>query len=410
MKILHLNEHLAWRGGIETYLLSLKSHLASNGYVSAFAFAKGEQNLAKNAFCVEELASFGKKKELSAYQRVSHILKDQRIDVAHIHNVHNIGAVSACLDHVPTIVTGHDYRYLCPASNFFYRRSKSICHRTCGPGCFTTTIRHRCMTPRPSFALNYYRRVKWVCDHANRFAHVVAPSHSAHDRFIQAGFDHDNVSVVPYFCPLSPLPKPRPLPSQKTILFMGRFSGNKGVESFVAALSKLSRDVRGVMIGASSPAQEMKILSQAKTANCSERLEVRSWANRDDIVNIMSEASVLVFPSIWPETLGIVGLEALACGVPVVASDVGGVREWLKPNTTGLLVPPNDSSSLASACAKLIDNTELQKSMSEAGLKLIADQFLPSQHVCKLVRIYDQAACQRNRLPSSPVVATESLS
>ena len=65
---------------------------------------------------------------------------ETRPDVVHLHNVQNVGAVSACLDSVPTIFTAHDYRYLCPASTFYFRRKREICHRTCGPGCFASAI------------------------------------------------------------------------------------------------------------------------------------------------------------------------------------------------------------------------------------------------------------------------------
>ena len=69
----------------------------------------------------------------------------------------------------------------------------------------------------------------------------------------------------------------------------------------------------------------------------------------------MLQSNVLVFPSVWAETLGIVGLEALAHGVPVVASDVGGVREWLDDEKTGFLVPPKSPQAIASAIQQEAD-------------------------------------------------------
>src|SRR5690606_10448899 len=91
---------------------------------------------------------------------------------------------------------------------------------------------------------------------------------------------------------------------------------------------------------------------------------------------------------IWAETLGIVGLEALASGVPVVASDIGGVREWLVPGVTGLLAPPKDSAALAQGMRRILESPALNRRMGEAGLQLIRERFDPERHVAELQQVY----------------------
>src|SRR5690606_6979050 len=94
--------------------------------------------------------------------------------------------------------------------------------------------------------------------------------------------------------------------------------------------------------------------ARAMSLGCADRIELREWVDRASVRAIYSGATVLAFPSLWPETLGIVGLEALACGVPVVASDIGGVREWLRPGETGIPVPPGDAGALAAGLHDLL--------------------------------------------------------
>ena len=99
----------------------------------------------------------------------------------------------------------------------------------------------------------------------------------------------------------------------------------------------------------------------------------------------------MAFPSLWPETLGIVGLEALACGVPVVASDVGGVREWLGDAQTGLLVPAGNPAALAEAVQRLLNSCQLRQSFGRNGIDLIRRQFSPGRHLDILLEIYKRS-------------------
>jgi glycosyltransferase involved in cell wall biosynthesis len=134
------------------------------------------------------------------------------------------------------------------------------------------------------------------------------------------------------------------------------------------------------------------VVSQASAVGCADRLELRPWAGREEIGAAFEQASVFVFPSIWPETLGIVGLEALATGVPVVASDVGGVREWLVDGETGYLVPPKDAGALAGRVGELLASPERNLAFGRNGIALINRKFAVAGHVDQLEAIYRQAA------------------
>lgn len=390
MRVLHLNEHLDWVGGVETYLLNLLPALESHGVACCYAFARGRSELVNNSVCLPELARFGPRSEHLAYKLVTDLIHELKPDLIHIHRIYNLGAIRACLDHKPTVVTCHDYLYLCPAGSFFFRRTKGICQRRAGPACFFVTVFRHCMTLRPRYAVAYYRRVQQFRRWRDRFAAVLCPSDYVRDRLLQVGFDTSRAKTLPYFCPTPPCEYPRRLPAKPTILFLGRIRPIKGYDIFVEALAKLG-DVRGILVGDVNDGVKKTILQLATKHRCAERLEVRPWADRATIPALFAETTVFVFPSIWPETLGIVGLEALAHGVPVVASDVGGVRQWLKDGVNGILVPPKDSSALAHAVGRLISSPDLLSRMGEAGLATIRKGFLPGQHVARMVQIYEEA-------------------
>jgi len=152
--------------------------------------------------------------------------------------------------------------------------------------------------------------------------------------------------------------------------------------------------VRGVIVGDASEAQLADLRALGAKSNCGDRLEIRPWASRDELRAIYAGATVFAFPSIWPETLGIVGLEALANGVPVVASHIGGVREWLIDGQTGLLVQPNDPKALADAAGRLIASPQLREAMGRNGMSLVRARFSPAAHVVNLMDLYERAAAQ----------------
>jgi len=406
MKVLHLNDHLDHRGGIETYMLGLIPRLIAAGIEPVVGFGNGRAELAPRAIRIPELTTAPRRHDAAGRNAIRRVLASEQPDIVHLHNIQNVDIVEECLDTLPVLFTAHDYRYACPASTFYYKKSKQVCERTCGPGCFAVTLKHHCLTPRPLTAWAFYRRVRRIERNAERFAAVIAPSESAAGRMLAAGFTRDQVRVLPYFCPIPPRREPRPVPAQPHILFVGRLSDNKGWEYFVRALGRLPNHIQGTMVGSFNAGTTAQVQRLANECGCGERIRLRGWAGREEIQAIMESASVLVFPSIWAETLGIVGLEALASGVPVVASDIGGVREWLLPGQTGLLVPPKDDFAIAEAVQHLLEDPKHLRDMGAAGITLIENKFSPDQHVSSLLNVYRHAAGSRRSLERQPVAVT----
>ena len=119
-----------------------------------------------------------------------------------------------------------------------------------------------------------------------------------------------------------------------------------------------------------------------------DRLNLRDWVNRDGIKDLFKETSVFVFPSIWPGTLGIVGIEALSNGVPVVAFDVGGVREWLIDGENGFLIERKDVLAATNAIKTILNDQNMMKRMGVYGLDLIKRNFTIRKYIGKSFKYY----------------------
>jgi len=109
---------------------------------------------------------------------------------------------------------------------------------------------------------------------------------------------------------------------------------------------------------------------------------------RRDTQDIFPLMSCFAYPITAEETFGRVLVEAMACGVPVVASDIGAVRELVKDNNTGLLVKPDDPVALAEALESIMVDGVLAKKMGETGRRRAKELFDIENTVSKLFRIY----------------------
>lgn len=400
MRVVHINEHATAVGGVEVYLLDLAARLGAEGIEQQYWFAQGgTDQVPCAAISLPEIARIGRQAEAEGFFAAQSLLQNFRPDVIHVHRVYNAGVLRACLDYGRTVVTCHDYLYLCPAASFFHRRTQTICFRRAGPSCFAITLWRRCLTPRPRYALAYYRRVRQFIGWKERFAAVLCPSDSVRQRLLHHGFPAERTHSLPYFCPLQPREEPRPLPHQPAVLFMGRLRPIKGYDIFVQSVGLLP-EVTGILVGDLGNGRAESVRRLAERWGCAGRVEARPWASRTELPHLLARASVFVFPSICPETLGIVGLEALSCGVPVVASDVGGVRQWLRNGENGLLVPPKDPAALAAAVRQLLASPDRLLEMGRVGITTIREGFLPAQHVQRLLALYDQVA-QSPHAPSA---------
>ena len=95
-------------------------------------------------------------------------------------------------------------------------------------------------------------------------------------------------------------------------------------------------------------------------------------------------------PSLWREQFGLVGIEALACGLPCVASDTGGIPEWLIDGENGYLVPPGDKEALAEKLTLVLSSNELRERFSEYGQRFVEDKYGASKYAANLLRVVSE--------------------
>lgn len=164
-------------------------------------------------------------------------------------------------------------------------------------------------------------------------------------------------------------------PSGKIALTICRISPQKGLEYLIEASRIIVREIPKIKIiiktYSSEEKYEEKLLRMINKYNLQEYITIlRENVPYSEIPTYMSAADVFVLPSI-SEGLGLVILEALATGVPVVASRVGGIPDILIHEHNGLLVEPRDVEGLAEAIVRILSDEKLKKRLTEGGLTTI---------------------------------------
>jgi glycosyltransferase involved in cell wall biosynthesis len=184
----------------------------------------------------------------------------------------------------------------------------------------------------------------------------------------------------------SPRPELKGIP---LVILPARLLWDKGVKEFVAAarlLRTAGLRARFALVGDNDDGNPASVNVHQLQAWEKEGV-IEWWGWKEDMEDVYAQASIVCLPSYregLPKTL----IEAAACGRPIVASDVPGSREVVRPGENGLLVPPRDVSSLAEAMRTLIGNPDMRYRMGNRSRKIAEEEFSTSLIIPQTLSIY----------------------
>jgi glycosyltransferase involved in cell wall biosynthesis len=319
----------------------------------------------------------------------SALLRAERPDLVHVHNTFIMISPSiyaACREaRVPVVQTLHNYRLLCPSSTFF--RNGGICEE-CMEHTLWRSVRYGCYhDSRPATAvvalmLAVHRmRNSWVRD----VTCYIALTEFARSKFLEAGLPAENIYVKPNFV------YPDPCVSTgegKYVLFAGRLSPEKRVSTLLDCWALLRNPIPLIVIGGGPQLQQLK---QETARRRITTIEFRGTLPRDQTVEAIKEARLLIFSSEWFETFGLTMVEAFACGVPVICSRMGTMREIVEDGRTGLHFTPGSAEDLARKVDWALDHPEAMRSMGREARKEYEEKYTAEKNYPILMDIYQRA-------------------
>lgn len=184
--------------------------------------------------------------------------------------------------------------------------------------------------------------------------------------------------------------RPGPAPAGTPLVVLAsRMLRDKGVREFVEAARLLKQQgvaARFVLVGVPDSGNPASLPIPMLESWVKEEA-IEWWGQRNDMPMVYAEAHVACLPS-YREGLPKSLLEAAACGLPIVSTDVPGCREAVIHGETGLLVPPRDAPALAQALRRLLEDADLRRTMGDAGRRLAERDFSLENSVAQTLALY----------------------
>jgi glycosyltransferase involved in cell wall biosynthesis len=199
-----------------------------------------------------------------------------------------------------------------------------------------------------------------------------------------AGVPAERIVCIPPFVDRLPGGAPGDARAAELHLLAGRLAAHKGVLVALDAARSLRCGLPLVVAGDGPLAAAVREEARRPGA----RVRYVGWADRAALGDLLRRACSVWLPAVWQEPFGIAGLEAMAAGVAVIASDVGGVAEWLTDAAAGLLVRAGSASDLARAADRLAGDPELARTLGARGRERVARDYEPTALMADLCRVY----------------------
>ncbi|MDP4598240.1 MAG: glycosyltransferase [Pseudomonadales bacterium] len=403
-RILHVHSQARFQGGIERILFDIASSLAPD-MEQGLLFTDGGSDL-------RFLAPF-------TWQGmgVAEALARFKPDLAIIHKTDDIAIIDAVIGSVPTIVFPHDHDLTCPRRHKYLPMADKPCLRAAGAGC----IKHLCFVERaqpgqtlPVTLFAGIQRQRQQLKASARAKHFLVASSAMRVGLILNGICSSKIKII------APIPASLdgPLGSSTitplsnyldaqgntgtaplNLLFVGQVIRGKGVDLMLQALARLDLDFHATIVGEGNHLAYCKQL--ALQLGLRGRVTFTGWVDHDLLENYYQQCRCLIVPSRWPEPFGMVGVEAMARGRPVVAFDVGGISDWLSHEHTGYLAAAGDVADLARQLQRAL-TADVEMAAMAANAQLAARQHFSHQGFIERLRAYISEVIE---LESRPAVA-----
>jgi glycosyltransferase involved in cell wall biosynthesis len=390
MRVTYVSDEWRRNGGVASYLRRLAAAMAARGDAVQVLHndrsADAEPGVQDTFVDGSTIYDGGREGEVAAARHALEAVGRFRPEVVHVQSCNNFTLEAGLRAAYPATKTLHVYDF-CPTNTKFHHALERHCEHPTSVLCLPRIGYKRCTTSRrPSVWLHMQRRAGDANRNNAGYRTIIVASEYVRRDALATGYPAGQVEVVPYFV----TPGDRAEAEPRLIVTAGRLVREKGFDLFIDALARLPRPWRAVLAG--DGMERAALERRARDKGIGDLLEFAGWQDEAGMAALYRRATLVVMPSRWPEPSGIVGLEAMAYGRPVVAFAVGGIPEWLRHGVTGLLAPPHDVEALAASMGALLDDPAKAAAMGEAGRARALSDFSEHGHLARLDALYGSLA------------------
>ena len=389
MRILHLNHHGSYVGGVEGYIADVTRSLEAEGHPSHLLYFEpdGPGDLIPHSTCAP--VPPWPESAVQATRLLDQVIAQFRPDVAFLHVVPHPAVMEWVAQRLPTVAYVHGPYPVCPGSAQYLRQSAQVCTRAAGRGCLLMAQIERCCWGRdPRKHWRALSRVRAFVAAYNQLAEILVGSVYMGQLLSRGSITSPAISILPPVLIQEPAPIEQLPRGSSTVLFAGRLIPEKGLRCLIEALALIEDD--WLLVVAGDGAERGPCEHLVAQLGVSERVQFAGWLNPSEMAAALRTCAVVALPSLWPEPFGRLGPEAFLAARPVVAFAVGGIPDWLEDGVSGFLVRPGDVEELARRIEMLLRSPDLRARMGAQARSMALSRWNASSHVERLVSTFER--------------------
>ena len=409
MKILHVCSFYQPLGGAEKLLFSVLDLLEQRGVenvvlapMSQSAGATGRRREHFVDFLEYPFERSGLYVSIRDNRRlaaaVTSLLREERPDVIHLHNQQNPFVYKACSDSgIPMVRNLHDPRLYCP-TNWRLLPDGSLCPYPFGRACLT----QGCVTPTPG-DVKHIAVMAWNRHLSFTNTTLIIESRESYELALQNGYTPEQMSLIPNCTSVLPsedavaAEKARAcVPGGNQLLFVGRASREKGLPFLLHALTRVRSDFTLNLLTAGDYFHH-EIAPLITRLGLESRVNVRLNTSYADTARYYAAADAVIVPSVWFETFCLVGIEAYSHMTPVIATRVGGIKDWCVDGETGFLVDVFDEVALADRIDRMLGDPDLRQRLGRNGFRRAQELYNEQEYFKRLHGLYEKVVTDGTR-------------
>ncbi len=317
-------------------------------------------------------------------------------DLVYVHKMTDLDVLETLLSAAaPQVRMVHDHDIYCLRGYKYHPVTRKICTHPTSARCVFPCGASLARNHGPGFPIKWasYRAKKMEIKLNQRFQRLVVYSKYMRDELLRNGFDNNKIEIhAPIQGRHAGAPPQSSFNDRNLLLFAGQIIRGKGVDVLLESLARMKVPFECVILGEGNhrPYCE-KLAHRLKLSN---RVRFAGFVQPQELKKYYQDCSVFVVSSVWPEPFGMVGPEAMRYGLPVVAFDAGGIKEWLQDGYNGHLVPWMDRDAFAARVDELLLNKPLAREMGERGREWVAQNYNFDAYIAKLEGMFEQVIAE----------------
>ena len=337
-------------------------------------------------------------------ERVESALREFGPELIYVHKMSDLNVLETLLaSSVPQVRMVHDHDIYCMRSYKYHYVSRKICKRQVSPYCVFPCGAAIGRNHGPGFPIQWvsYATKKREIKLNQRFQKLIVNSRYTRDELLRNGFSADKIEIH------TPAQSNKSAPSTQSsfsernlLLYVGQIIRGKGVDVLIESLKKIRVPFECMILGEGNHRPYCEKL--CRTLQLTDRVRFKGFVPPEELRRYYAECSVFLVSSVWPEPFGMVGPEAMRFGLPVVAFDAGGIKEWLNNGYTGYLAPWMDRACFAERVEELLVNKVLARQMGDRGRQWVTRHQDFATQITKMEIMFQRVVAESRKKGVTP--------